>query len=136
MTTFSERERAFEAMFAHDKELLFRAEARRAKLLANWACERMGLIGREADHYVQSFMTSMIQGKRIERLMDKLREDLEFAGATPDIADIEPTVATLTARAAAEMRTESQAGNKVPEHIEEKERPLGADPSVREPRKE
>jgi hypothetical protein len=43
MTTFGEREQAFERMFAQDKQMLFRAEARRATLLAAWACERMGL---------------------------------------------------------------------------------------------
>jgi hypothetical protein len=43
MTTLDERERAFEAMFEHDEEIRFRVEARRARLLAAWACERMGL---------------------------------------------------------------------------------------------
>jgi hypothetical protein len=129
MTTFGEREQAFETMFAHDKEMLFRAEARRAKLLAAWACERMGLVGKEADRYVQSFMTSMIQGKGIERLIEKLREDLDGAGATPDIPAIEATVATLTARAAAEVRSEGQAGGKLPEELQEEKGPPGPDPS-------
>jgi hypothetical protein len=107
MTTSDERERAFEAMFAHDEEMRFRVEARRAKLLAAWACERMGLFGPEADNYAQSFMTSMVAGRGIACLAEKVREDLETAGATPDIAAIEPTVATLTARAAAEVRAEA-----------------------------
>src|SRR3954451_22634436 len=107
MTTFDQRERAFEAMFAHDEEMRFRAEARRAKLFAGWACERMGLFGAEADSYAQSFMTSMVSGRGIACLAEKVREDLEAAGAMPDIAAIEPTVATLTARAAAEIRTEA-----------------------------
>ena len=37
MTTFDEREHAFENKFAHDEELRFRAEARRNKLLGLWA---------------------------------------------------------------------------------------------------
>jgi hypothetical protein len=32
MTTFDDRENAFEAKFAHDSEMQFRAEARRNKL--------------------------------------------------------------------------------------------------------
>jgi hypothetical protein len=119
MTTFGEREQAFERMFAQDKQMLFRAEARRATLLAAWACERMGLVGKEADRYVQSFMTSIIQGKGIERLTEKVREDLEAAGATPDIPAIEPAVATLTARAAAEIRSEEQADRNRPDDLPE-----------------
>jgi hypothetical protein len=74
MTTLDERERAFEAMFAHDEEMRFRVEARRAKLLAAWACERMGLFGPEADNYAQSFMTSMVAGRGIACLAEKVRE--------------------------------------------------------------
>jgi hypothetical protein len=110
MTTFDERERAFEAMFAHDEEMRFRAQARRGKLLAEWACERMGLYGPDADHYVRSVMTAMVAGKSIETLTQEVRQDLEVAGAAADIAEVEPTLVTLTARAAAEVRNEGQAG--------------------------
>lgn len=34
MTSFDERENAFEAKFAHDSELQFKAEARRNKIVA------------------------------------------------------------------------------------------------------
>ncbi len=43
MTTFQEREQAFEAKFAHDEEVRFLVTARRDKLFAQWAADRMGL---------------------------------------------------------------------------------------------
>ena len=43
MTTFDDRENAFEAKFAHDSEMQFRAEARRNKLLGLWAAT--GVVG-------------------------------------------------------------------------------------------
>lgn len=46
MTTFDDRENAFEAKFAHDSEMQFRAEARRNKLLGLWAA---GLLGKSED---------------------------------------------------------------------------------------
>ena len=49
MTSFDERERAFEKKFALDEELKFRAEARRNRLLAQWAAEKLGLAGAEVD---------------------------------------------------------------------------------------
>jgi hypothetical protein len=43
MTTFDEREKAFERKFAHDQDLRFRATARRNKLFGLWAAEKLGL---------------------------------------------------------------------------------------------
>ena len=54
MTSFDERERAFEKKFAMDEELKFRAEARRNRLLAQWAAAKLGLTGAEVDEYVKA----------------------------------------------------------------------------------
>ncbi|MBW2495302.1 MAG: DUF1476 domain-containing protein [Deltaproteobacteria bacterium] len=54
MTTFDERENAFENMYAHDAEMQFRAMARRNKLLGQWAAARMGLSGDAVDAYARS----------------------------------------------------------------------------------
>ena len=48
MTTFDDRERAFETKFAHDADMQFRAEARRNKLTGLWAAELMGKTGDDA----------------------------------------------------------------------------------------
>ena len=45
MTTFDEREKSYEKKFAMDQELRFKAEARRNKLLGEWAGAKLGLIG-------------------------------------------------------------------------------------------
>ncbi len=37
MTTFDDRERAFENLFAHDQELAFKAQARRNRAIGLWA---------------------------------------------------------------------------------------------------
>ena len=43
MTTFEERERAFEAKFAFDQETRYRLLARRDKLFAQWAADELKL---------------------------------------------------------------------------------------------
>ena len=48
MTTFDDRENAFENKFAHDAEMQFKAEARRNKLLGLWAADLMGKSGDDA----------------------------------------------------------------------------------------
>ena len=42
MTTFDDRERSYEAKFARDADLQFKAEARRNRLLGEWAAEVLG----------------------------------------------------------------------------------------------
>ena len=42
MTTFQDRENAFEKQFEHDQELQFKANARKNKLLGLWAAGLMG----------------------------------------------------------------------------------------------
>lgn len=48
MSLIDDRKRALENKFAHDQELKFKAEARRNKLLGQWAAELMGKEDREA----------------------------------------------------------------------------------------
>jgi hypothetical protein len=49
MTTFDDRERAFENLHARDQEMQFRIVARRNRLLGQWAANLMGLTEAEAD---------------------------------------------------------------------------------------
>ncbi len=49
MTTFDDRERAFETRYARDQELQFKITARRNRLLGEWAARLMGLTDAEAD---------------------------------------------------------------------------------------
>ena len=58
MTTFDDRERAQEAKFAHDAELNFKAEARRNRLLGEWAAGLLGKSGEDAKAYALSVVTS------------------------------------------------------------------------------
>ncbi len=53
MTTFDDRENAFENKFAHDAEMQFRAEARRNKLVGLWAAGLLGKSGDDAAAYAK-----------------------------------------------------------------------------------
>ncbi|MEL6766435.1 MAG: DUF1476 domain-containing protein [Pseudomonadota bacterium] len=43
MSTFDDREKAFENKYAHDAEMQWKAEARRNRLLGEWAAREMGM---------------------------------------------------------------------------------------------
>jgi hypothetical protein len=53
MTIFDERERAYEKKFSLDQELKFKAEARRNKLVAEWAAAKLGLSAPAISDYVK-----------------------------------------------------------------------------------
>jgi hypothetical protein len=71
------REKGFESKFAHDEEVQFKAQARRAKLLGLWAAEKMGLSGAEADAYAKSMVIADIEEAGIEDLFRKVRADFD-----------------------------------------------------------
>jgi len=76
MTTFDDRERAHEAKFAHDAELNFKAEARRNRLLGEWAAELLGKTGDEARAYALSVVSSDFDEPGDEDVFRKLAADL------------------------------------------------------------
>lgn len=76
MTTFDDRERAFESKFAHDAEMQFRAEARRNKLTGLWAAGLLGLSGDEAAEYAMSVVKADFSEPGIEDVVRKVAADL------------------------------------------------------------
>lgn len=76
MTTFDDRERAFESKFAHDAELQFRVEARRNKLLGLWAAELLGKTGAEADAYAAEVVKSDFKEAGDNDVLSKVAADL------------------------------------------------------------
>ncbi len=76
MTTFDERVNAFEAKFAHDSEMQFRAEARRNKLLGQWAAELLGKTGDDAAAYAMEVVAADFEEAGSEDVVRKVAADL------------------------------------------------------------
>lgn len=85
MTTFDDREHAFEAKFAHDAEMEFRAEARRNKLLGLWAAEMMGKKGDDAEAYAKEVVKSDFEEAGHEDVVRKVAGDLGDAATADEI---------------------------------------------------
>ncbi len=71
------REKGFESKFAHDEEVLFRATARRAKLVGLWAAEKMGLSGEEAAAYAKTVVAADLEEAGDQDLFRKIRADFD-----------------------------------------------------------
>ncbi|MAQ82553.1 MAG: aldolase [Maritimibacter sp.] len=77
MSTFDDRENAFENKFAHDAEMQFKAEARRNKLLGLWAAELMGKSGSDAEDYAKEVIRADFEEAGDEDVYRKVSGDLE-----------------------------------------------------------
>lgn len=72
MTTFDDRQKAFEDKFAHDEELRFKANVKAAKLLAEWAANQIGL---SVDVYKTELVNMVTSGKNEDALLTKVQND-------------------------------------------------------------
>ncbi|MCX7644150.1 MAG: DUF1476 domain-containing protein [Rhodobacteraceae bacterium] len=76
MTTFDDRESAFENKFAHDAEMQFKAEARCNKLLGLWAAELMGRTGAEAEAYAREVVAADFEEAGHDDVIRKVMADI------------------------------------------------------------
>jgi hypothetical protein len=82
---FEERERAYEAKWAHDEETLFKIQVRRNELLGRWSAGELGLSAAAAADYVQSVIKIGVAAKGVDPLFKKIRDD--FAAAKVPLSD-------------------------------------------------
>lgn len=80
MTTFDEREHAFENKFSHDLETLFKIKVRRAKLLGQWAAGHMGLTGEDAEVYSRAVADDDFNRKDGGQTVDRIMNDFGERG--------------------------------------------------------
>ena len=103
MSTFDKREEGFEQQFAHDEELRFKATARRNKLLGQWAAEKLGLTGAEADSYAKAIVTSDIEAGAHD-VLGKIRKDFEAKGVAQSEHQIGRVMTELMEKAVADIK--------------------------------
>lgn len=104
MSTFDDRENAFEAKFAHDANMQFRADARRNKLLGLWAADLLGKSGDAATAYALEVVKSDFEEAGHEDVYRKVAADLS---GHADEATIRAKMAELVAVAKAQLLDEA-----------------------------
>ena len=85
MSTFDDRERAFESKFAHDADMQFRAEARRNKLVGLWAAGLLGKSDDAAAEYAMSVVFADFEEAGIEDVVRKVAADLAGHASADDV---------------------------------------------------
>ncbi len=93
MTTFDDREKAFENQFVRDEEMNFRITARRNKLVGQWAADLMKLTAEEADAYAKGVVQADFEEAGDEDVVRKLLGDLVGAGVDVNDEDVRKALA-------------------------------------------
>ena len=106
MTTFDERERGFEAKYAHDQELEFKVSARRNRLLGLWAGALMGLGAKSVEDYAKAVVKSDFEQPGDDDVLRKVFEDLKGAGVSVNEGEVRLKMAELMAQAREQLRIE------------------------------
>lgn len=104
MTTFDDRENAYEAKFAHDADLQFKADARRNKLLGLWVADLLGKTGDDAEAYAREVVKSDFEEAGHEDVYRKVAGDL---GAKADETTIRSKMDELMAEARRQVLSEA-----------------------------
>ncbi|HML44598.1 MAG: DUF1476 domain-containing protein [Hyphomicrobium zavarzinii] len=108
MTTFDEREKAFEKKFAHDQDLRFKAESRRNKMLAEWAAEKLGITGPALEEYVKAVRKADLAEKGDEDVLRKVKQDFADKGIAIDEAEIRKQLGEFLAKAVKDIESASK----------------------------
>lgn len=103
MSTYEEREKAFEAKFANDQELKFKIESLRSKKVGLWAAEQMGIVGDEALEYAKSVIRADFEEAGDEDVFRKVRADFDTNKVSKSDSEIRDELARCLAEAEQEL---------------------------------
>ncbi|MEL6587123.1 MAG: DUF1476 domain-containing protein [Pseudomonadota bacterium] len=102
-SSFDDREKGFESKFAHDAQLQFKVEARRNRLLGEWAGGLLGKSGDDLKAYATEVVKSDFEEAGDEDVYRKVSGDL---GAKASEAEIRAKMVALMAEAKRQIMTE------------------------------
>lgn len=80
MATFDEREKGFEQKYKHDKEMEFKINARRNKLLGLWAAKELGIADADAEAYARSVVMADFEKPGDDDVVEKVVADYKQKG--------------------------------------------------------
>ena len=107
MTTFQDRENAFEKQFEHDQEIQFKVNARKNKLLGLWAAGLMGKSGADAEAYAKEIVLANFEKPGDNDVLHKLMKDLAAAGKPTEEHTIRRQSERLMVEAKAQIMKET-----------------------------
>jgi hypothetical protein len=103
MTTFDEREQGYEAKFARDEELRFKAKARRDKAFGAWVAEHLGLTGDTAAEYARQTAKGDFAHPGDAGLIARVLADFKAKGVAMEERVVQKKLVELMANSVAQI---------------------------------
>jgi hypothetical protein len=103
MTTYDNREKAFENKFARDADLKFKAESRRNKAVAEWAAGKLGITGDAVADYVKAVRRADLEEKGDDDVVRKIKKDFADKGVAVSDDEIKEKMIESLAKAVADI---------------------------------
>ena len=107
MTSFNDRETSFENKFKHDKELEFKATARRNKLLGLWAANLLGIHGADAETYAKTVVKADLEQPGDQDVVNKLLGDFKQGSIDMSEHRLRKQMTELMSAAIAQIKAEA-----------------------------
>jgi hypothetical protein len=104
MTTFDQREEAFEKKFAIDEEQKFKAIARRNRLLGLWAASQLGLSDDAGSDYAKTVIAAEFSEGGDAAVIRQVMADLTTKGVAVTEEELRTRMTELTAVAIAQVK--------------------------------
>ncbi len=104
MTQFDKREEGFEKKFALDEEQKFKAEARRNRLLGQWAAEKLGITGDAAIAYAKEVVAADFEEAGHAGVVRKVTGDFAKKGLAITEAQVRAQMDELMATAVVQVK--------------------------------
>lgn len=108
MATFDDRQKGFEQKYKHDKELEFKINARRNKLLGLWAAKEMGIPDSEADAYAKTVVLADFEKPGDDDVVQKIIGDFKQKGVEMSEHRVRKHMTDLLATARQQVISESK----------------------------
>jgi len=106
MVTLKEIEKSFEAKFAHDEEIKFRAHARCNHLLGQWAAQKLDLAGPQAEAYANALVTADLDQPGTDAVFRRIRADFDTHNVTQSDRQIRRTMDEFFVTVMARLKAE------------------------------
>jgi hypothetical protein len=103
MTTFDDREKAYEKKFALDQDLKFKAESRRNKMLAEWAGAKLGITGPALEDYIKAVRKADLAEKGDDDVFRKVKQDFVDKGVAIEDAEIRKAMGEFISKAVSDI---------------------------------
>lgn len=104
MSNLDERKKAFENKYAHDAEMMFKADARRNKLLGLWLAPQIGQD--DAAAYAKTVVIADLEEDGVDDVVRKVMADVKAADASLTEAEIRAKILELDAVAKDQIMAE------------------------------